>query len=175
MCKYNTSIKIGDFFRLIVEYPSEKCLIFCCFFCDGTEFQPLHLFHPEQILYNYCTWTRSIWGFMEQSTTILNEAKLHKTSYWSSSSVVIVLLHKILENFEILQNFWNFEFFWKFWLFFFVYCMGVTKWEGDSNFIHWFCTRVQYDFLLHRKCFLLINMLENGISVLLLANRKTVK
>ena len=25
------------------------------------------------ILYNYCTWTRSIWGFMEQSTTILNE------------------------------------------------------------------------------------------------------
>jgi hypothetical protein len=57
----------------------------------------------------------------------------------------------------------------------FVYCMGVTKWEGDSNFIHWFCTRVQYDFLLHRKWFLLINMLENGISVLLLANRKTVK
>ena len=27
------------------------------------------------IIYNYCTWTRSIWGFMEQSTTILNEAK----------------------------------------------------------------------------------------------------
>jgi hypothetical protein len=26
------------------------------------------------ILYNYCTWMRSIWGFMEQSTTILNEA-----------------------------------------------------------------------------------------------------
>jgi len=22
------------------------------------------------ILYNYCTWTRSIWGYMEQSTTI---------------------------------------------------------------------------------------------------------
>jgi hypothetical protein len=63
---------------------------------------------------------------------------LHKTSYWSSSSVVIVLLHKALcysnfeilwnlmkflkvlkfyENFEfkkkneILRNFWNFEFF----------------------------------------------------------------
>jgi hypothetical protein len=59
---------------------------------------------------------------------------LHKTSYWSSSSVVIVLLHKILENFEI---------FGKFWPFFIVYCMGVTRWEGDSNFIHWFCTRVQ--------------------------------
>jgi hypothetical protein len=26
------------------------------------------------LLYNYCTWTRSIWGFMEQSTAILNEA-----------------------------------------------------------------------------------------------------
>jgi hypothetical protein len=33
-----------------------------------------------------------------------------------------------------------------------------------------------YDYLLHRNCFLLINMLENGMSrVLLLANRKTVK
>ena len=69
------------------------------------------------VLYNYCTWTRSIWDFMEQSTTILNEALrlvqycctlLHKTSYWSSSSVVIVLLHMILENFEILWNFWIF-------------------------------------------------------------------
>ena len=99
------------------------------------------------ILYNYCTWTRSIWGFMEQSTTILNEAKsrvqycctlLHKTSYWSSSSVVIVLLHtalfysnfeifmktlkflKLFENFiilnffEILWNFWNFVKIWNF-------------------------------------------------------------
>ena len=37
-------------------------------------------------------------------------------------------------------------------------------------------TRVQYVFLLHRNCFLLIDMLENGMScVLLLANRKTVK
>ena len=51
------------------------------------------------------------------------------------------------------------------------YCTLVPR-----NFIHWFCTRVQYDFLLHRHCFLLINMLENGMSrVLLLANRKTVK
>ena len=33
-----------------------------------------------------------------------------------------------------------------------------------------------YDYLLHINCFLLINMLENGMSrVLLLANRKTVK
>jgi hypothetical protein len=66
--------------------------------------------------------------------------KLQKTSYWSSSSVVIVLLHKILENLEIL---WNVLKFWKILTFFFVYCMGVTKWEGDSNFIHWFCMRVQ--------------------------------
>jgi hypothetical protein len=35
---------------------------------------------------------------------------------------------------------------------------------------------VQYDYLLHRNGFLLINMLENGMSrVLLLVNRKTVK
>ena len=51
------------------------------------------------------------------------------------------------------------------------YCTLVPR-----NFIHWFCTRVQYAFLLNRNCFLLINMLVNGISrVLLLANRKTVK
>jgi hypothetical protein len=67
---------------------------------------------------------------------------LHKTSYWSSSSVVIILLHyfnifwkfwnhmKFYENFDfffiILNfffNFWNFNFFyhfeifWKFWNF----------------------------------------------------------
>jgi hypothetical protein len=36
--------------------------------------------------------------------------------------------------------------------------------------------RVQYDYLLHRNYFLLINMLENGMSrVFLLANRNTVK
>jgi hypothetical protein len=43
------------------------------------------------------------------------------------------------------------------------YCTLVPR-----NFIHWFCTRVQYDFLLHRNCFLLINMLENGMSRVLL-------
>ena len=59
---------------------------------------------------------------------------------------------KFFENFEIL---WNFENILENFDFFGVYCMGVTKWEGD---IHWFCTRVQYDFLLHRNCFLLINV-----------------
>ena len=74
------------------------------------------LSHLNLIIYNYCTWTRSIWGLMEQNTTILNEAKLHKTSYWSSSSVVIVLLHKALfySNFESF-----FEILWIFWKFFF--------------------------------------------------------
>jgi hypothetical protein len=43
------------------------------------------------------------------------------------------------------------------------YCTLVPR-----NFIHWFCTRVQYDYLLHRNCFLLINMLENGMYLLLL-------
>jgi hypothetical protein len=78
---------------------------------------------------------------MEQSTTILNESKpycctlLHKTSYWSSSSVVIALLHikalfysnleilwklkffKLFENFITLNFFeilWNFLKFWNF-------------------------------------------------------------
>ena len=143
---------------------------------------------------------------------------LHKTSYWSSSSVVIVLLHKALfyNNFVLFENFiiLNFfmKFFWnlvkfEFWNFmkiltfnFFIikkffenfeilwnfltliskkqflcnkkpYCTLVPR-----NFIHWSCTRVQYAFLLNRNCFLLINMLENGMAlVLLLANRKTVK
>ena len=48
---------------------------------------------------------------------------LHKTSSWSSSSVVIVLLHMALfySNFEILWKFWNFWHFlkilsiWIFW------------------------------------------------------------
>ena len=120
---------------------------------------------------------------------------LHKTSYWSSSSVVIVLLHKALfyynfvlfENFIILNFFWkfwnllkflSFEILWKFWfLWNFLtliskkqflcnkkpYCTLVRR-----NFIHWFCTRVQYAFLLNRNCFLLINMLENGMSRVLL-------
>jgi hypothetical protein len=71
-------------------------------------------------------WTRR----REQRTTILNEALrlvqyccslLHKTSYRSSSSVVIVLLHKalfyynfeIFENFIILKKFENFEILWN--------------------------------------------------------------
>jgi hypothetical protein len=37
-----------------------------------------------QILYNYCTWTRSIWGFMEQSTTILNKAKPNSILLYSA-------------------------------------------------------------------------------------------
>ena len=64
------------------------------------------------ILYNYCTWTRSIWGCTLP----------HKTSYWSSSNVVIVLLHTALfnSNFEILWklwNFWNFLKILSFWIF----------------------------------------------------------
>jgi hypothetical protein len=54
---------------------------------------------------------------------------LHKTSYWSSSTVVIVLLHtalytlilKFYENFEIFETFWkfyHFEFFWNLMKFF---------------------------------------------------------
>ena len=44
---------------------------------------------------------------------------LHKTSYWSRSSAVIVLLHTALfySNFEIWWKLWNFDTFWKFYHF----------------------------------------------------------
>ena len=147
--------------------PSARCNFFKCALpnlkswirpCIGQSTKRQHCTH---ILYNYCTWTRSIRGFMEPSTTILNEAsrlerdqyevlwsrvqqywtisnniergesprlvqyyctRLHKTSYWSRSSVVIVLLHKALfySNFKILWKLWNFWNFLKivsFWIF----------------------------------------------------------
>jgi hypothetical protein len=87
----------------------------------------------------------------------------------------ILKIYEIIEIFWNVGKFWNFVIFLTFWIFF-VYCMGVTKWEGDSNFIHWFCTRVQNDFLLQRNRFLRINMLENGMPrVLLLVNKKNSK
>jgi hypothetical protein len=54
-------------------------------------------------------WTR--WSRVQYRCTLL-----HLTSYWSSSSVVIVLLHTALFyfNFEILWKLWNF---WKFYHF----------------------------------------------------------
>ena len=94
------------------------------------------MMHTGIILYNYCTWMRSIWGFMEQSTTLLN-------------FLTLISKKQFLCNKK-------------------TYCTLVPR-----NFIHWFCTRVQYDYLLHRNCFLLINMLENGMSrVLLIENSK---
>ena len=76
------------------------------------------------ILYNYCTWTRSIWGCTLP----------HKTSYWSSSSVVIVLLHTALfnSNFEILWKLWNFWNFLKissFWIFLKSYEIFEILWK----------------------------------------------
>ena len=70
-----------------------------------------------------------LWSRVQYCCTLL-----HKSSYWSSSSVVIVLLHKalfyynfeffesfiilkFLENIEILWNFWKFESLWKSWKF----------------------------------------------------------
>jgi hypothetical protein len=87
------------------------------------------------------------------------------------------------EIFEILEICWNFEilnfkyFFYITYVFQYYYLdIKILKFYENWNFIHWFCTRVQYGLLLHRHCFLLINMLENGMSrVLLLANWKAVK
>ena len=47
-----------------------------------------------------------------------NIEQQYKTSYWSSSSIVIVLLHTALfySNYEIFETFWKFyhlEFFWN--------------------------------------------------------------
>ena len=49
--------------------------------------------------------------------------------------------------FKFYELFWNFWNFWKFWNFE-IFCIGVIKWEGDSHFNHWFCTRVQYHFFI---------------------------
>ena len=60
-----------------------------------------------------------LWSRVQQYWTRQNYCTLlHKTSYWSISSVVIVLLHKILENFRNFEKknwkFWNFMKFLKF-------------------------------------------------------------
>ena len=47
-----------------------------------------------RILYNYCTWTRSIWVFMEQSTTILNEAKPTSILLYSAPLNLILIKFK---------------------------------------------------------------------------------
>ena len=78
--------------------------------------QPYHL----TIIYNYYTWTRSIWGFMEQSTTILNEAKFKCSNCFITYGSILLLILKFYENFEIFETFskyYHFEFFeiwWKF-------------------------------------------------------------
>ena len=94
---------------------------------------------------------------------------------------------KILKFYENFENFYHFDFFWKFWnlmkflIFFwnfwnfwkcwkfglfFVYCMGVTKWEGDSKEIvtRWAICRsrmlplsypikLQLTFMKYNKCY----------------------
>jgi hypothetical protein len=85
------------------------------------------------MLYNYCTWTRSIWGFMEQSTTILDEAKSSSILLYSAPWNLILVKFKssncfitygsilLYENFKIFEIFWKFlkffEIFWNFELF----------------------------------------------------------
>jgi hypothetical protein len=66
--------------------------------------QPYHL----TIIYNYYTWTRSIWGFMEQSTTILNEAKFKCSNCFITYGSILLLILKFYENFEISETFWKF-------------------------------------------------------------------
>ena len=91
--------------------------------------------------------------------------------FWKFWNFFNFIIFKFFENFLILWNFLTLISKKQFLCNKKPYCALVP-----GNFIHWFCARVQYDYLLHRNCSLLINMLENGMSrVLLLANRKTVK
>ena len=128
---------------------------------------------------NFIHWfcTRVQYGFLlhRNCFLLINDRKFHKIS-------------KISQDFKIKKKNWPLNFYFynfeilKILTFYEIskkqflcnkktYCTLVPR-----NFIYWFCTRVQYDYALHRNCFLLINMLENGMSrVLLLANRKTVK
>ena len=67
----------------------------------------------NQIIYNYCTWTRSIWGFMEQSTTILDEAKKPSSILLYSAPWNLILIKFKCSNCFItygsnLLQFWNF-------------------------------------------------------------------
>jgi hypothetical protein len=71
------------------------------------------------ILYNYCTWMRSIWGFMEQSTfctmfyytRFLKILKFHEIFWIFLKILEILKFYKILKFFmkcfEFLK-FWNF-------------------------------------------------------------------
>ena len=61
---------------------------------------------------------------------------LHKTSYWSSSSVVIVLLHTALFyfNFDIIWNLMKFLKVLKFYENFEILWIFLTYWLAKSNF-----------------------------------------
>jgi hypothetical protein len=76
--------------------------------------------------------------------------------YWTWLRLVqycCTLLHKT-SIFEIL----NFKFFFYLYVFQYYYLnIKILKFYENWNCIHWFCTRVQYGFLLDRNCFLLIN------------------
>jgi hypothetical protein len=91
------------------------------------------------------SWSRVQQYWTRQSRVQYYCTLLHETSYWSSSSVVIVVLHTALfySNFEffgILMKFSNILISKKQFLCNKKpYCTLVPR-----NFIHWFCTRVQY-------------------------------
>ena len=78
------------------------------------------LLHLNEI--NEVLWSRVQQYWTRRSRVQYCCTLLHKTSYWSSSSVVIVLLHIRLyftiisifyENFETFWKFYYFEFFWN--------------------------------------------------------------
>jgi hypothetical protein len=67
--KYNDSCTTINLSMLyIILYKSLKRNVFNLLGC--TVCTPVLKTCLLWILYNYCTWTRSIWGYMEQSTTI---------------------------------------------------------------------------------------------------------
>ena len=93
------------------------CNHFLYIICVYNKISPVHyniqLLHLNEI-------NEVLWSRVQQYWTRLRLIQycctlLHKTSYWSSSSVVIVLLHKALSyyNFQTSWKLWNFRKFLK--------------------------------------------------------------
>jgi hypothetical protein len=125
----------------------------------------LRLWHTTLFYFNFeILWKLwNFWNFLKFS----NLKKNWPLNLFFFNFIIL----KFFENFQILRNFLTYRLAKSNFCAIKKHCTLVPR-----NFIHWLCTRVQYDYLLHRNCFLVINMLKNGMSrVLLLADRKTVK
>ena len=97
--------------KTFTKYSTSLNLISVIFYSMNMENRTL----IDVILYNYCTWTRSIWGFMKQSTTILNEAKPSSILLYSAPWNLILIKFKCSNCFITYKALFysNFEILWK--------------------------------------------------------------